>query len=117
MKTDEIVKAIREQQIECSKYVYIEVLSEEEIEKLLLEGNYFYTEKDGELLVAYYLKLLSKKNRIYRIGGFTVSNMENPSFLTKREIIKIIAKLKQYVFKNNINFIAETSTISLENIY
>jgi len=117
MKTNEIVKAIREQQIECSKYVYIKILTEEEIEKLLGEGNYFYTEKDCELLVAFYVKLLSEKHKIYRIGGFTVSNIENPIFSTKIEVIKLIAKLKQYVFKHNINFIAETNTVSLKRYY
>ncbi len=50
MKTDKIVKAIREQQIECSKYAYIKVLSEEEIEKLLLEGNYFYCEENLNII-------------------------------------------------------------------
>ena len=50
MKTDKIVKAIREQQIECSKYAYIKVLREEEIEKLLLEGNYFYCEENLNII-------------------------------------------------------------------
>jgi len=117
MKTDEIVKAIREQQIECSSHVYIELLTEEKIEKLLLEGNYFYTEKNGKILISFYRKLLSKKNKIYRLGGFTVSNIENPSFLTKREVIKSLLKFKEYVFKYNINFITETNTISLDSFY
>jgi len=42
MKKDELIKAIREQQIECSTHLYINVLTEAEIEKLLEEGNYFY---------------------------------------------------------------------------
>jgi len=112
MKKDELIKAIREQQIECSTHLYINVLTEEEIEKLLLDENYFYVEKDNKILVAFYLKLLSNQHKIYRLGGFTVANMENPSFLIKKEVVKLLAKVKKYIFKHNINFIGETNTIS-----
>ena len=114
MKKDELIKAIREQQIECSAHLYIEFLTEKEIEKLLEEGNYFYAEKDNKVLVAFYMRLLSSYHKIYRFGGFTVLNMENSSFLIKKEVIKLLAKLKEYIFKDNINFIAETKTVSLE---
>jgi len=118
MKIDEIVKAIREQQIECSNYIFMQILTEKEIEKLLLEENYFYTEKNGKILVAFYMKPLSKKNKIYRLGGFTVSNIENPSFLTKREVVKLLARLKEYVFRHNINFIGEIKDgSSVESFY
>jgi len=115
MKRDELIKAIREQQIECSTHLYINVLTEEEIEKLLEKENYFYVEKDNKILVAFYMKLLSNQHEIYRLGGFTVLNMENPSFLTKKEVTKLLTKVKKYIFKYNIKFIAETSTVSLEN--
>jgi len=115
MKKDELIKAIREQQIECSTHLYINVLTEEEIEKLLEKENYFYVEKDNKILVAFYMKLLSNQHEIYRLGGFTVLNMENPSFLTKKEVTKLLTKVKKYIFKYNIKFIAETSTVSLEN--
>jgi len=115
MKKNELIKAIREQQIECSTHLYINVLTEEEIEKLLEKENYFYVEKDNKILVAFYMKLLSNQHEIYRLGGFTVLNMENPSFLTKKEVTKLLTKVKKYIFKYNIKFIAETSTVSLEN--
>jgi len=112
MKRDELIKAIREQQIECSAHLYINVLTEGEIEKLLEEGNYFYVEKDNKILVALYLKRLSNQHKIYRLGGFTVLNMENPSFFIKKEVVKLLAKVKEYVFTHNINFIGETNSLS-----
>jgi len=112
MKRDELIKAIREQQIECSAHLYIELLTEKEIEKLLEEGNYFYVEKDNKILVALYLKRFSNQDKIYRLGGFTVANIENPSFLTKKEVTKLLAKVKEYISKHNINFIGETNKIS-----
>jgi len=118
MKKNERIKAIREQQIECSAHLYINVLTEGEIEKLLEEGNYFYVEKDNKILVAWYLKLLSNQHKIYRLGGFTVLNIENPSFRTKKEIIRLVAQLKKYVFTHNVNFIGETNLLSsLESFY
>jgi len=112
MKRDKLIKAIREQQIECSAHLYINVLTEGEIEKLLEEGNYFYVEKDNKILVALYLKRFSNQHKIYRLGGFTVANIENPSFLTKKEVVKVLAKVKKYISKHNINFIGETNRIS-----
>jgi len=112
MKKDELIKAIREQQIECSTHIYIKVLTEDEIEKLLLDGNYFYVEKDNKILATLYLKLLSNQHKIYRLGGFTVANIDNPSFLIKKEVVKLLAKVKKYILKYNINFIGETNEIS-----
>jgi len=115
MEIDNIVKQIRKQQLECSHHVYIELLTEEKIKELLIDGNYFYAERDGKILVFFYIRPLLESFKLYRLGGFVISDVENPSFIIKREIVNLLKKFKNYVFKYNISFMSESGTISLES--
>jgi hypothetical protein len=103
-----IVKQIRKQQLECSHHVYIELLTEEKIKELLIDGNYFYAERDGKILVSFYIRPLLESFKLYRLGGFVISDVENPSFI-------ILKNFKNYVFKYNIDFMSKSETISLES--
>jgi len=115
MKKNELIKAIREQQIECSEYV--DVLSEDEIEKLLVEGNCFYIEENGKILASCYIKPLLEKPLIYRLGGLTVLNIKSLAFSIKRAVVKLFIELEVYVINQNIAFITRTDTISLASFY
>jgi len=112
MKKNELIKAIREQQIECSEYV--DVLSEDEIEKLLVEGNYFYIEENGKILASAYIKLILENPKIYRIGGLSL-NIKNLSFHRKKAIVKLLVNLQTYILNNNIAIITRSETISIES--
>jgi len=112
MKKNELIKAIREQQIECSEYV--DVLSEDEIEKLLVEGNYFYIEENGKILASAYLKLILDDPKIYRLGGLSL-NIKNLSFHSKKAIVKLLVNLQTYILNNNIAFITRSERISIES--
>ena len=118
LSIDNIVQQIEKQLLECHEHINnIDPLTEDEIRELVVNGNYFYAEKDGEILVSYYMKPLLENCKLYRIGGFAVLNIENPSFRIKREVVKILAKLKQYIMKHDISFITQTDLKSLESFY
>jgi len=113
MKRDELIKAIREQQIEC--FEYVDVLSEDEIEKLLREGTYFYIEENNKILASAYLKPILEDPKIYRVGGLSL-DIKNPSFHIKKAIVKLLVHLQIYILNNNnIAFITRSETISIES--
>ncbi|SFV52703.1 hypothetical protein MNB_SV-12-33 [hydrothermal vent metagenome] len=113
MKTDEIVKAIREQQLKTfEKRDYIDVLSENEIRNLLLEKNYFYIKRDNELLASCYIKPLVEKPKIYRLGGLSI---KNSSFIARKASVELLKKTQNYLVKYNIAFVVQTDTASIES--
>ena len=118
LSIDDIVKQIRMQLLECHEHINnIDPLTEDEIRELVINENYFYVDKDGRILVSYCIKPLLENFKLYRIGGFTVLNVKNPSFITKREVVKLLAKLKQYILKHDISFITQIDLSSLESFY
>ena len=114
MKKNELIKAIREQQIEC--FEYVDVLSEDEIEKLLMEGTYFYIEENGKVLASAYIQPILDKPKIYRMGGLSL-NIQNPSFHTKRAVVKLLIKLQKYILNHNLACIGRSETLSVESFF